>query len=111
MLGLCLVEVSPHPPGDATALVFCLQWICRRSIRHPVTGEVHKGCDEEIGRQQGGRLSQRRSQVHRRMDRAYQDKLDGKISEEFWMRKSGEWPPEENAYLQKGIRDFRPWQS
>jgi hypothetical protein len=28
--------------------------------------------------------------------RSYQDKLDGKISEEFWMRKSGEWQAEEN---------------
>jgi hypothetical protein len=49
-----------------------------------------------IRRQQGGRLSQRLSQVHRRMDQAYQDKLAGKISEEFWMRKSGEWQNEEN---------------
>jgi hypothetical protein len=30
------------------------------------------------------------------MDQAYQDKLAGKISEEFWMRKSGEWQEEEN---------------
>ena len=29
------------------------------------------------------------------MDQAYQDKLDGKISEEFWMRKSAEWNTEE----------------
>jgi len=28
--------------------------------------------------------TQRLSQVHRTMDQAYQDKLDGKISEEFW---------------------------
>jgi hypothetical protein len=30
------------------------------------------------------------------VDQAYQDKLAGKISEEFWMRKSGEWQEEEN---------------
>jgi hypothetical protein len=30
------------------------------------------------------------------MDQAYQGKLDGKICEEFWMRKSGEWQAEEN---------------
>jgi site-specific DNA recombinase len=29
------------------------------------------------------------------MDQAYQDKLDGKISEEFWERKFAEWQTEE----------------
>jgi len=29
------------------------------------------------------------------MDQAYQDKLDGKISEDFWVRKSTEWQMEE----------------
>jgi hypothetical protein len=51
---------------------------------------------EEIAKQQSQRLEQRLAQVHRRMDQAYQDKLDGKISEEFWMRKSVEWQAEEN---------------
>jgi hypothetical protein len=46
MLGLCLVEVSPHPQGM------------------PLSSS--------------------------RMDQAFQDKLDGKISKDFWMRKSGE---------------------
>jgi site-specific DNA recombinase len=29
------------------------------------------------------------------MDAAYTDKLDGKISEEFWQRKQGDWQSEE----------------
>lgn len=33
--------------------------------------------------------------MRRRLDHAYQDKLDGKISEEFWARKSSEWQTEE----------------
>jgi site-specific DNA recombinase len=40
-------------------------------------------------------LDGRLAQVQRRMDQAYQGKLDGKISEEFWMRKSAEWQTEE----------------
>jgi hypothetical protein len=28
-------------------------------------------------------------------DLAYQDRLDGKITEEFWVRKSAEWQKEE----------------
>jgi hypothetical protein len=30
------------------------------------------------------------------MDAAYMDKLDGKISEEFWGRKQAEWAAEES---------------
>ncbi len=33
--------------------------------------------------------------VRRRLDQAYVDKLDGKISEEFWQRKSADWRSEE----------------
>jgi hypothetical protein len=33
------------------------------------------------------------------MDQAYQEKLDGKISEEFWARKSAEWHAEEGRTL------------
>jgi site-specific DNA recombinase len=42
------------------------------------------------------RLKHRLDEVQRRMDRAYTDKLDGKISEEFWQRKMIGWQAEEN---------------
>ena len=69
-----------------------------------------KGREEEVRRQQGERLTQRLSQVQRRLDQAYQDKLDGKISEEFWMRKSGEWQAEENQIRtsMQGLEMVRP---
>jgi len=51
---------------------------------------------EAIRRQQGERLTSRLALVQHRLDQAYQDKLDGKISEEFCIRKSGEWQAEEN---------------
>ena len=54
-----------------------------------------RGREEEARRAQGERLSVRLRQVRHRMDQAYQDKLDGKIGEEFWMRKSAEWQSEE----------------
>jgi len=41
------------------------------------------------------RLLQRLASVSNRLDRAYLDKLDGKISQELWCRKSGEWQTEE----------------
>jgi site-specific DNA recombinase len=69
-----------------------------------------KGREEEVRRQQGERLAQRLSQVHRRLDQAYQDKLDGKISEEFWTRKSGEWQAEEKQIRisMQGLEMVRP---
>jgi site-specific DNA recombinase len=53
-------------------------------------------CTEQLAKQQHERNAQRLSQVQRRMDQAYTDKLDGKISEEFWVRKSKEWQEEAN---------------
>ncbi len=58
-----------------------------------------KGRDDAIRRQQGERLQQRLTAVRRRLDQAYLDKLDGKISEEFWTRKSSEWQAEEQQIL------------
>jgi site-specific DNA recombinase len=40
-------------------------------------------------------MEQRLSTVRRRMDQAYQDKLDGNIPQEFWERKMLEWSEEE----------------
>ena len=40
-------------------------------------------------------LEQRLAVVRRRMDQGYQDKLDGKIPEDFWERKMSEWRAEE----------------
>ena len=40
-------------------------------------------------------MEQRLAIVRRRMDQAYSDKLDGKIPEDFWDRKMGDWRTEE----------------
>ena len=40
---------------------------------------------------------QRLSALRTRMDRMYEDKLDGKIDEEFWNRKMADWRTEERA--------------
>ncbi len=55
-----------------------------------------KDREETIRKQQEQQLASRLALTLRRMDQAYQDKLDGKISEEFWNRKSTEWQTEEN---------------
>jgi site-specific DNA recombinase len=69
-----------------------------------------KGCEEAIRKQQGERLRQRLTAVRHRLDQAYLDKLDGKISEEFWNRKSAEWIAEEQQVLlaMQGLEQAKP---
>ncbi len=69
-----------------------------------------KGREETLRRQQGERLEQRLSAVRRRLDQAYLDKVDGKISEEFWLRKSGEWLAEEQQIqlAMQGLENAKP---
>jgi len=50
-------------------------------------------------RQERERLQRRLAGVRSRMDQAYLDKLEGKISEEFWQRKTTEWQQEEQQIL------------
>jgi hypothetical protein len=45
------------------------------------------------------KLEQRVSAVCRRIDQIYMDKVDGKISEDFWQRKTAEWQLEEQQVL------------
>ena len=54
-----------------------------------------KARQEQMQKQERQRLQQRLSSVRNRLDQAYQDKLDGKITEEFWDRKSTGWQAEE----------------
>jgi site-specific DNA recombinase len=58
-----------------------------------------QGSEEAIKKEQSERLRQRLTSVRHRLDQAYLDKLDGKISEEFWNRKSAEWVAEEQRVL------------
>jgi site-specific DNA recombinase len=44
--------------------------------------------------QKSARLRRELDTLHTRMDAAYNDKLDGKISEEFWQRKQEDWNQE-----------------
>ncbi len=48
--------------------------------------------------------------MRHRLDQVYLDKLDGKISEEFWTRKSAEWMAEEQqvAFAVQGLANANP---
>jgi site-specific DNA recombinase len=58
-----------------------------------------KNRESEVRAGQLRHQEQRLAQIRRRMDQAYQDRLDSKISEEFWVRKSSEWQLEEQKVL------------
>ena len=52
---------------------------------------TRQGREANLQQEQEQRLQQRLTAVRNRLDQAYLDKLDGKITEEFWSRKSAEW--------------------
>lgn len=54
---------------------------------------------ETAKKEQRHKLEQRLSAVRQRIDNAYMDKLDGKISEDFWQRKNAEWQQQEQQIL------------
>jgi site-specific DNA recombinase len=69
-----------------------------------------KGREEAIRKEQGERLQRRLTALRHRLDQAYLDKLDGKITEQFWNRKSAEWMSEEQQVLQalQGLEQAKP---
>ena len=65
---------------------------------------------ESWRRQERERLQRRLAGIRTRLDQAYSDKLDGKISEDFWQRKANEWQQEEQQVLLalNGLQDAGP---
>ena len=69
-----------------------------------------RGREANLQLEQEQRLQQRLTAVRNRLDQAYLDKLDGKITEEFWSRKSADWRVEENQIHMaiRGLADIKP---
>ena len=61
-------------------------------------------------KEQTERLQQRLAAVRHRIDQAYTDKLDGKIDEDFWSRKTSDWRFEEQQILtaMRGLEEASP---
>jgi site-specific DNA recombinase len=83
-LGQILMDI--HIPDDVLEQL-------RRSLLHDNDrAEAH-------GQSESERLRIRLAQARRRIEQAYLDKLDGKITEAFWEAKSSEWNQEEQQIL------------
>jgi len=88
-------------------------------IPDQVLGPLQKAMIQDRGRTQEHnqreieRLNQRLKAVRHRIDRAYLDKLDGKITEDFWHRKTQEWRLEEQQILMaiQGLSEINPDQA
>jgi site-specific DNA recombinase len=86
-----------HIPDDALAQI----------EKHMTDGHAN---GEATKKQQRQKLEHRLSSVRQRIDQAYIDKLDGKISDEFWQRKNAEWQQEEQQILfaMQGLEQASP---
>jgi site-specific DNA recombinase len=58
-----------------------------------------QGRAESHAKTESEKLSNRLAQICHRLEQAYIDKLDGKITEEFWESKSTEWNREQESIL------------
>jgi site-specific DNA recombinase len=69
-----------------------------------------RNSQEATHKQQEGRLQERLALLRRRAEQIYLDKLDGRVSEELWRRKSAEWQQEEQRVLMaiQGLKKARP---
>jgi site-specific DNA recombinase len=69
-----------------------------------------KGRQEAVQHQQRVNLEERLKSLRGRMEKAYIDKLDGKISEDFWARKNNEWTDDEQRICTQlaQINDVKP---
>ena len=76
-----------------------------RQLENSLTQDQQNSHAEKKARQEN--LERRLTAVRSRIDQAYTDKLDGKISEEFWQRKTAEWQMEEQQILMamQGLRE------
>ena len=58
-----------------------------------------KNRETVLVRSQQEHLQQRLTSTRRRMEQLYVDKVDGKVGEDFWSRKTAEWQTEEQQIL------------
>lgn len=74
--------------------------------------DVERNLREEK-KQQREKLEHRLTAIRRHIDQAYMDKLDGKITEDFWPRKTTEWQLEEQQIqiAMQGLQDTNTDQS
>ena len=80
--------------GDLMKRIYVPDTIARKIVE---SVESDLGRSEIMRQEQLAALKQRLSTLRTRMDRIYEDKLEGKIDESFWTRKQAEYREQERA--------------
>jgi hypothetical protein len=77
------------------------------TVVHAIVNSIEndRGCAEADRQKRLAEVRQRLATLQTRMDQMYDDKLAGKIDEEFWTRKMADWRTQERA-LQSAAESF-----
>src|SRR5437016_14110995 len=80
--------------GELLKQIYVPEMIAR-TVVNSLQADLNRS--EEKRQEEMAALRQRLSAVRTRMDQLYEDKLDGKITEEFWVRKQAEYSDQERS--------------
>ncbi|MGE0406789.1 MAG: recombinase family protein, partial [Candidatus Korobacteraceae bacterium] len=97
--GKCELPYIPEPKmldmlGEVMSNIYVPETIAK-AIVNSIEAD-HQRVEAER-QKQAAALKQQLAALRTRMDKTYEDKLDGRISEEFWGRKMNEWQEQERA--------------
>jgi len=80
--------------GDLLKDIYVPESVAQKIVGSLQADSTHA---ESLRQQRMSETQQRLAALHARMDHMYEDKLDGKIDEEFWTRKMNEWREQERT--------------
>ncbi len=97
--GKCDLPYMPEPAisdklGEVLKSIYVPQEIATAIVS---SLESDRSSSEAIRKQELAAAQQRLAALRTRMDQAYEDKLEGRIDEEFWTRKMNEWREQERS--------------
>jgi len=97
--GKCALPYMPEPKLSGQLGELLKGIYVPEGIAHTIVDSITQDQDRtKIDRQERlHNIRQRLTALRTRIDQMYEDKLDGKIDEEFWSRKMTEWRTQEHA--------------
>jgi site-specific DNA recombinase len=97
--GKCALPYMPEPEVSKQLGEVLKDIYVPEQIVHAIVDSIASGQSraEAERRERLAGIRQRLAALRTRMDQMYEDKLDGKIEEEFWSRKMTEWRTQERA--------------
>lgn len=105
--GKCELPYIPEPQmlnqlGELLQQIYVPDAVARAIVE---SIESDQGRAESERQSRADAIQQKLAALRNRMDKMYDDKLDGRIEEEFWIRKMNEWREQERA-LQSALHSL-----